>query len=69
MNSADAFARHAPDAQVFRAFNSLGWEIFGNPHFCDLQAHLFYVGRRAMRRNPSRKLNRRVGVRPVRVAI
>ena len=44
MNSAAAFAAHAPAAQVYRAFNSLGWENFENPMFGDIQADLFYCG-------------------------
>lgn len=67
MNSADAFARHAPDAQVFRAFNSLGWEIFENPHFGDLQADLFYCGPEGDAGATVEQLIVEVGVRPVRV--
>lgn len=34
----------APGAQVFRAFNSLGWEVFANPNFDGEPADLFYCG-------------------------
>jgi hypothetical protein len=44
MNSAALFAAHAPGSQVYRAFNSLGWENFENPMFGGIQADLFYCG-------------------------
>jgi predicted dinucleotide-binding enzyme len=44
MNSAESFAKNAPGAALFRAFNSLGWENFENPQFGHLKADLFYCG-------------------------
>jgi predicted dinucleotide-binding enzyme len=65
MNSAAAFAAHTPAAQVFRAFNSLGWENFENPRFGDLQADLFYCGPEGEARTSVEKLIADVGLRPI----
>ena len=44
MNSFATFAAKTPEARVFRAFNSLGWESFAEPRFGSTQADLFYCG-------------------------
>ena len=67
MNSAAEFAAHAPGAQVYRAFNSLGWENFENPMFGDLQADLLYCGAAGAGQAVVEGLIRDVGLRPVRV--
>ncbi len=67
MNSAAAFAAHAPGAQVFRAFNSLGWENFENPLFDGVQADLFYCGPAGAGQGAVEGLIRDVGLRPMRV--
>jgi 8-hydroxy-5-deazaflavin:NADPH oxidoreductase len=43
-NSFATFKTYAPNARVFRAFNSLGWENFADPVFNGVQADLFYCG-------------------------
>jgi hypothetical protein len=65
MNSAALFAAHAPSAQVYRAFNSLGWENFENPMFGDIQADLFYCGPGGAGQAAVEQLIRDVGLRPV----
>ncbi len=67
MNSAAGFAAHAPAAQVYRAFNSLGWEMFENPLFGDTPADLFYCGPAGAGQAAVEELIRNVGLRPVRV--
>lgn len=67
MNSAAAFAAHAPAAQVYRAFNSLGWENFANPLFGDIQADLFYCGPAGAGQAAVEGLIQDVGLRPVRL--
>lgn len=67
MNSAAAFAAHAPGLQVYRAFNSLGWENFEHPQFGDIQADLFYCGPGSGAQAAVEQLIRDVGLRPVRV--
>jgi hypothetical protein len=67
MNSAALFAAHAPAAQVYRAFNSLGWENFENPIFDGVQADLFYCGPGGAGQAAVEGLIRDVGLRPVRL--
>jgi hypothetical protein len=67
MNSAAAFSTHAPGAQVYRAFNSVGWENFDNPMYGDIQADLFYCGPAGAGQAVVEGLIRDAGLRPVRV--
>jgi len=67
MNSAALFATHTPTAQVYRAFNSLGWENFENPVFDGVQADLFYCGPAGAGQAAVEQLIRDVGLRPVRL--
>ena len=67
MNSIDAFARHAPQAKVFRAFNSLGWENFENPRFGETAADLFYCGAAGEPQSAVERLIEDVGLRPIRL--
>lgn len=67
MNSVADFAAHAPGAQVYRAFNSLGWENFEHPMFGDIQADLLYCGPAGASQDVVEGLIHDVGLRPVRV--
>jgi 8-hydroxy-5-deazaflavin:NADPH oxidoreductase len=67
LNSLALFAKHAPQAQFARAFNSLGWESFQNPRYGDQQADLFYCGAAGDAQEIVEGLIRDVGLRPVRV--
>lgn len=67
MNSAALFAAHAPGAQVYRAFNSLGWENFENPVFNSVPADLFYCGPGGAGQDVIEGLIRDVGLRPMRL--
>jgi hypothetical protein len=67
MNSSAALAAHAPGAQVYRAFNSLGWENFANPQFGAIQADLLYCGPDGQGQAVVEQLIGDVGLRPVRV--
>jgi predicted dinucleotide-binding enzyme len=67
MNSAALFAAHAPAAQVYRAFNSLGWENFENPVFEGVPADLFYCGPAGAGQAAVEGLIRDVGLRPMRL--
>lgn len=44
MNSIAAISALAPKTNLFRAFNSLGWENFDNPQLGGTQVDLFYCG-------------------------
>jgi predicted dinucleotide-binding enzyme len=67
MNSVAAFTTHAPGAQIYRAFNSLGWETFADPLYGDIRADLFYCGPAGAGQAAVEQLIADVGLRPVRV--
>ena len=65
MNSLATFEAHTPQAKVYRAFNTLGWENFADPHFDGIQADLFYSGPEGETREAVEQLISDVGLRPV----
>ena len=65
MNSAASFATHAPTAQYFRAFNSLGWEMLDDPVIGGVQADMFFCGPDGPARSTVERLISDVGLRPV----
>lgn len=65
MNSVAALSMSAPTAQIFRAFNSLGWENFADPVFDGVQADLFFAGPDGASREAVERLIGDVGLRPV----
>jgi 8-hydroxy-5-deazaflavin:NADPH oxidoreductase len=67
MNSFATFQTHTPNARVFRAFNSLGWENFADPMFDGTQADLFYCGPEGDAREVVEQLIADVGLRPIRL--
>jgi len=68
MSSVPTLVKHAPNAKVFRAFNSLGWENFAHPTFDGGTADLFYCGPSdAAAQQTVEALIEQVGLRPIRV--
>jgi predicted dinucleotide-binding enzyme len=65
MHNLAPFQQHAPQAQLYRAFNSLGWENFAEPNFNGIQADLFYCGPDGEARTTVEQLISDVGLRPV----
>jgi hypothetical protein len=65
MHNLAHFQQHAPQAQVYRAFNSLGWENFAEPNFHGIQADLFYCGPDGDARIKVEQLISEVGLRPI----
>jgi predicted dinucleotide-binding enzyme len=65
MHNLAHFQQHAPEAQLYRAFNSLGWENFAEPDFDGVQADLFYCGPDGDPRSKVEQLISGVGLRPV----
>jgi len=60
----DDWARHAPGASVYRAFNTLGWENFADPDHEGVVPDLLYCGPEAGR-DVVERLIRDVGLRPM----
>ncbi len=65
MHNLAHFQQHAPQAHLYRAFNSLGWENFAEPNFDGIQADLFYCGPDGEPRTKVAQLISDVGLRPV----
>ncbi len=67
MNSFATFQKHTPQAHIYRAFNSLGWENFADPVFDGIQADLFYCGPDGDAREVAEQMIADVGLRPIRL--
>jgi 8-hydroxy-5-deazaflavin:NADPH oxidoreductase len=65
INNLSALQSAAPKAHYFRAFNSLGWEVFENPQYGETQADMFYSGPDNPARETMHELIAALGVRPI----
>jgi predicted dinucleotide-binding enzyme len=65
MHSAAVIAAAAPGASYFRAFNTLGWELFEEPTIGGVQVDLFFCGPDGEPRATVEALIADVGLRPV----
>ncbi len=65
INNLSALQNAAPDSKIFRAFNSLGWEVFAQPLINGQQADMFYSGPDGEARTHIHNLIEEIGVRPV----
>jgi predicted dinucleotide-binding enzyme len=54
-----------PNAQLYRAFNTLGWDVFANPLVGGVQADLFYCGPEGRGREAVEQLISDAGLRPI----
>jgi 8-hydroxy-5-deazaflavin:NADPH oxidoreductase len=54
-----------PSAQLYRAFNSLGWDVLANPVLGGVQADLFFCGPDGRGREPVEQLINDAGLRPI----
>lgn len=57
----------APEAQLYRAFNTYGWDVFANPSIGGEQPDLFYAGPEGAGEKKVEQLISDLGLRPVRV--
>jgi predicted dinucleotide-binding enzyme len=65
MHSLASISAVAPEVRVYRAFNSLGWEVFAEPQYGDQQADLFYCGPPGSAQHKVETLITDVGLRPI----
>jgi len=65
VNNLAIIRQAVPTAKLFRAFNSLGWEVFARPQFGETSADHFYCGPDDAHRPLVEQLIAEVGVRPV----
>src|SRR6266700_56552 len=66
-NALRELAAALPSARLFRAFNTVAWEVFADPVVGDVQADLFYCGPDDPDGEVVERLIADVGLRPVRV--
>lgn len=65
INHVQTLQASAPQARIYRAFNSLGWEVFANPAIAGVVADLFYTGPEGAARKQVEELIGAVGLRPI----
>jgi 8-hydroxy-5-deazaflavin:NADPH oxidoreductase len=65
INRVDILQKTAPSAQVYRAFNSLGWDLFADPEIHGTQVDHFFTGPDGAARQKVEQLIAEVGVRPI----
>lgn len=61
-HAVDAISAVAPNAYIYRAFNSYGWEDFANPQFSGMSGDLFYCGADDAARPKVEQLIRDIGL-------
>lgn len=44
INNLETLKETAPEAKIYRAFNSMGWEVFANPVINNQTVDMFYSG-------------------------
>jgi 8-hydroxy-5-deazaflavin:NADPH oxidoreductase len=65
INNLKVLRETARDAKIYRAFNSLGWEVFAQPVINGQTADMFYTGPDGETRGAIHKLIEEVGVNPI----
>jgi hypothetical protein len=65
MSNFATFTTDTPQASLFRAFNSLGWENFADPTFNGEQADHFYCGDSGPAQETVHSLIADIGLRPI----
>jgi predicted dinucleotide-binding enzyme len=65
INNLSALKNAAPNARIYRAFNSLGWEVFAQPILNGQQADMFYSGADGETRAQVHQLIKEIGVNPI----
>ncbi|MDQ6771719.1 MAG: NAD(P)-binding domain-containing protein [Candidatus Dormibacteraeota bacterium] len=66
-NSLPVLAATIPAAHIYRAFNSLGWDVLAEPEVGGVQADMFYAGPEGRGQQVVESLIADAGLRPVRV--
>jgi 8-hydroxy-5-deazaflavin:NADPH oxidoreductase len=65
INNLERIRGKVPSAVLYRAFNSLGWELFAEPQVGGQQADMFYSGPDGPQRTLVDGLIAEIGVRPI----
>jgi predicted dinucleotide-binding enzyme len=67
MHSWSEVSKIVPNASLYRAFNSLGWDVFAKPVVGGEKADLFYAGPEGAGQEKVERLIEDAGLRPIRV--
>jgi predicted dinucleotide-binding enzyme len=67
INNLSTLEKAAPNAKIYRAFNSLGWNLLANPTVNTEQLDMFYTGPDGETKAVIEKLIAEIGLRPIRV--
>ena len=67
MHSWSELSKLVPNAQLYRAFNTLGWDVFAKPVLGGEKVDLFYAGPDGPERDKVERLIADAGMRPIRV--
>ncbi len=65
INNLSALKEAAPNSMIYRAFNSLGWEVFANPVIDNQTVDMFYCGPDGDSRSQIHQLIEQVGLNPI----
>jgi predicted dinucleotide-binding enzyme len=65
INQVQTLRAAAPQARIYRAFNTLGWEVFAAPVLAGVAADLFFTGPDGSDRKQVEELIGAVGLRPI----
>jgi predicted dinucleotide-binding enzyme len=65
INNLSVLRDAAPEAKIYRAFNSLGWEVFANPVIDGQTADMFYSGPDGETKALIQKLIEEIGLPPI----
>lgn len=67
MHSWSELSETVPNAHLYRAFNTLGWDVFAKPVLGGEKADLFYAGPDGAEKEKVERLIEDAGLRPIRV--
>jgi 8-hydroxy-5-deazaflavin:NADPH oxidoreductase len=65
INNLSALTNAAPSSRIYRAFNSLGWEVFAQPVINGQQVDMFYSGPKGQTRSQVHGLIEEIGLNPI----
>lgn len=65
INNLSVLKEAAPNSKIYRAFNSLGWELFANPVIEGQTVDMFYSGPDGESRSQIHQLIEQVGLNPI----
>jgi len=65
INNLNVLSESAPDAKIYRAFNSIGWDVFANPVINNQTVDMFYSGPDGDSRSQIHVLIEQIGLNPI----